>query len=41
MDELYEKLYDVTAECGCYEHEEYCYDREGNPTHPSDEECNE
>lgn len=32
---------DVTAACGCYELGDYCYDRKGNPTHASNEECTE
>jgi len=35
------KLIDIKNECGCYELGEWCYDREGNPTHLSEEECNQ
>ena len=39
-NDIYEKLYDVTADCGCYELGDVCYDRVGDPTHASSEECN-
>jgi hypothetical protein len=36
-----EKLLDVKNNCGCYELGDTCYDKEGNPTHGTNEECNE
>lgn len=34
-----ELLNDVKGECGCYVLGDYCYDKEGNPTHAVGEEC--
>lgn len=34
-------LQDITNECGCYELGEMCYDKQGNPTHLTNEECDE
>jgi hypothetical protein len=34
-------LQDLKEECGCYELGDFCYDRQGNPTHARGEECNE
>jgi hypothetical protein len=38
MDEY---LLDLKAPCGCYEMGDWCYDKDGNPTHLADEECNQ
>lgn len=40
-DKEQELLDDVTAGCGCYRLGDVCYDREGNPTHEANEECNQ
>ena len=39
-DKAQEILADFGAECGCYEVGSWCYDREGEPTHLANEECN-
>lgn len=39
-DKERELLNDVSAGCGCYELGDACYDRDGDFTHDSDEECN-
>lgn len=35
-----EYLQDITGDCGCYVMGDWCYDKNGVPTHASDEECN-
>lgn len=39
QDKQSELLSDVKAACGCYELGTACYDRQGNYTHESREEC--
>jgi len=39
-DKVDEMRHDLTISCGCIELGDYCYDRLGNPTHASNEECN-
>ncbi len=41
LEKQKELLNDVTGDCGCYELGDYCFDREGEPTHVSNEECNQ
>ena len=41
MEKEIELLQDLENKCGCYELGDYCYDREGNPTHSNLEECNQ
>ena len=40
-DKIQELLNDAKGACGCYEQGDYCYNRQGNPTHSIKEECNE
>jgi len=40
-DKAQEYISDALNDCGCYEVGDFCYDREGNPTHPSGEKCNQ
>ena len=40
QDKQMEYVADCGAECGCYELGDFCYDREGNPTHETGGECN-
>ncbi len=39
-DKDIELLNDQKAECGCYEVGEQCYDKQGEPTHLTSEDCN-
>jgi len=40
-DKNYEYLIDASSECGCIERGDWCFDKDGDPTHASDEDCNE
>lgn len=41
MKDQQEYLNDIKNNCGCYQLGDECYDREGDFTHSSNEECTE